>query len=248
MPSPVRIILAAAVAIACHSALAQTAVPPTVTVQQLAPQLLAFAGSPSNFQNLVTGLAQGTPIQLVTVLPTGFTQVVTFTPTAPMSPTEIAQVLESARQQLIGLGIGNPTAEQIGMALMGGVVPTALGGSQVAGLLNAQNPPSPAAQLQAGAAAGATTSFTPGATTSATPVAPGATSAVSVQLVPNTQPSATTTPTTLPRINTSDSLTPAGATSRSPLPATTSVSPTPTTPSTAPGVGSIPPATRPARN
>jgi hypothetical protein len=246
MPSPVRVVLAAALVVACHAALAQTAVPPTLTVQRLAPQLVAFAGSQNNFQSLVTGLAQGTPVQLVTVLPDGFTQVVTFTPAAPMAPTEIAQLLETARQQLIGLGIGNPTAEQIGITLMGGIVPTALGGSQVAGVLNAQNPPSPAAQIQSGAAAGAT------APTSTATAVPGVTSAVNVQLFPNTLP-ATTTSTVTARRNTSDSLAP--ATSRSSVPLTSASPPVATTPTPAPGAASTPPAaervppgTPPARN
>jgi hypothetical protein len=235
MPSPVRFALAAALAVACHAAVAQTAIPPTLTVQRLAPQLVAFAGSQNNFQSLVTGLAQGTPIQLVTVLPDGFIQVVTFTPAAAIPPNEIAQVLEAARQQLIGLGIGNPTAEQIGITLMGGIVPSALGGSQVAGLLNAQNPPSPAAQMQSGAAVGATAS----PPVQVSPV----TSGVNVQLFPSTLPSAATSATTTPRVNTSDSLAPAGATSRSPLAGPTSATPTPaTTPTPAPGAGSIPPA------
>jgi hypothetical protein len=222
MPSSFRFALAAALAMACHGALAQTqtAVPPTLTVQRLAPQLVAFAGSQSNFQSLVTGLAQGTPVQLVSLLPDGFTQVVTFTPAAAMSPTSIAQVLESARQQLIGLGIANPTAEQIGFTLMGGTVPTALGGTQVPGVLNAQNPPSPAAQAQSAAAAGATAPVP-----AASPVTtPAVTSAVNVQLFPSTVPAATSvTPTTR---MTSDSLVPAGQTSRSPA-ATTSATPPP---------------------
>jgi hypothetical protein len=224
MPSFSRIGLVAALAIACHGALAQTAVPPTLTVQQLAPQLVAFAGSESNFQNLVNGLAQGTPVQLLTVLPNGFTQVVSFTPATALTPSQVAQVLESARQQLIGLGIGSPTAEQIGFTLMGGVVPTALGGSQVAGVLN---PPSPAAQIQSGAAAGAT------APTSTTPAI---TNTVNVQLFPSASTSTTSTATTAPR-NTSDSLQAAGATSRSAL--GTSASP-PTSTSTSPPVATVP--------
>jgi hypothetical protein len=232
MPSFTRLAVAAALAVAFHAALAQTAVPPTLTVQRLAPQLVAFAGSQNNFQSLVTGLAQGTPVQLVTVLPDGFTQVVTFTPAAALSPTQIAQLLETARQQLIGLGIGNPTAEQIGIALMGGIVPTALGGSQVAGVLNAQNPPSPAAQIQSGAAAGATA-----------PASTGVASGVNVQLFPNTLPvTATTSTVTAPR-NTSDSVAPAGATSRSSVPLTSATPPVATTPIPAPGARSTPPAT-----
>jgi hypothetical protein len=109
MPSPVRLGLVAALAIACHGASAQTVVSPVLSVQRIAPQ-----------------------------------------------PDQIAQVLETARQRLIGLGISNPTAEQLALTLMGGLVPTPLGGSQVAGVLAPQNPPSPAVQVQSNAAAGAT--------------------------------------------------------------------------------------------
>ena len=157
---PARLLLAAALATACHATLAQeSTVPPTVSVQRLAPQLVPFAGSEANFQSLVNGLASGTQVQLFTVLPNGFIQNVSFTPTAALTPTQVAQILETARQQLIGLGIGAPTAEQLGFALMGGVVPTALGGTQVPGALNPQTPqtlPSPAAQIQGQASAGAT--------------------------------------------------------------------------------------------
>ena len=102
---PARLLVVTLTAIACHGALAQTAVPPALVVQRLAPQLVAFAGSEANFQSLVNGLAQGTAVQISSALPNGFTQAVTFTPAAPMTPAQIAQVLEGARQQLIGLGI-----------------------------------------------------------------------------------------------------------------------------------------------
>lgn len=258
MPSPVRV-LAAALAIAAQGAFAQTVVPPTVTVQQLAPQLLTFAGSQLNFQSLVNGLAAGGPVQLVTVLPNGFSQVVTFTPTAAMAPADIARVLETARQQLISLGIATPTAEQIGFTLMGGIVPTALGGSQVTGVLNPQNPPSPAAQLQQRAASG-NTSNSPTAPASLTP-APGVTSSVNVQFIPNATVPTTATPggtATVARGNTSDSPIPAGATSVSPV-IGTSNTPTPapagggdatgapTLRATPPAAGT-PPAGRPTRN
>src|SRR5918999_1899244 len=215
MPSSVRIGLVAALVIACHGAVAQTTVPPAITVQRIAPQLVQFAGSQANFQSLVTGLTLGSQVQLFTVLPDGSTQVTTFTPIAPLSGDQVAQVLERARQQLIGLGIGAPTGEQIAVALMGGTVPTALGGSQVPGLLATPAPPAAAIQAQTSAAAGAT-----GATTSTTPIP---TSPVNVQLLPGTATTATTSPTgtaPLPRINTSDSLLPSGFTSRSPTPPT----------------------------
>lgn len=218
MRSSVRV-LAAVLALGAQAAFAQTVVPPTVTVQQLAPQLVTFAGSPLNFQSLVNGLAAGGPVQLVTVLPNGFSQIVTFTPTAAMAPTDIARVLETARQQLISLGIAAPTAEQIGFTLMGGIVPTALGGAPVNGVLNPQNPPSPAAQLQQRGAASGNTSASPTTPTSLTP-APGVTSGVNVQFIPNAAaPAAGVTPDSsggIVRRNTSDSPIPSGATSFSP--------------------------------
>lgn len=264
---PARLVLVAALVIASHGVLAQTqTVPPALAVQRLAPQLVVFAGSEANFQALVAGLTGATPVQLTTQLPSGFTQTVSFTPTAAMSPAQAAQTLEAARQQLIGLGIGSPTAEQIAFSLMGGVVPTALGGTTVAGQLNPQaaaNPPSPAAQMQAqnaGAAAGATA---PGSTapTSTTPTSttPGVTNRVNVQTTPG---AVTATPgaAVAPR-NTSDSLAAPGTTSRSVAPSTsaspvfnTSASPAAVTPPVAPGAGSTPPATaarlpgRPASN
>lgn len=211
MPSPARSGLVAILAIACHGALAQTTVPPAITVQRIAPQLVQFAGSQTNFQSLVTGLAQGTQVQLFSVLPDGSMQITTFTPAAPLSPDQIAQALERARQRLIGLGIGAPTGEQLANALMGGTVPTALGGSTVAGVLPTPNPPAAAVQAQTTAAAGAT-----GTTPSTTPVTPPA---VSVQVTPGVSANtAGASAASSPRFNTSDSPLPAGATSRSPTP------------------------------
>jgi hypothetical protein len=188
-------------------------VPPDAVVQQLAPQLVPFAGSPLNFQNLVNGLALGTPVQLTTVLPNGSTQVITFTPTGGLTPTQIAQVLESTRQQLIGLGIGNPTGEQIANALTGGSVPTALGRAAVSPAIQAQSNTSTAA-------AGAT--------------GPTPTNPVNSQVIPSATPPA--------RINTSDSAIPAGATSRTPTPPVATPTPTPPQPAqlTRPATGPAP--------
>ena len=223
-------LLVAALALACHGAFAQTVVTtttPAITVQRLAPQLVAFAGSQTNFQNLVTGLAQGTPIQLVTVLPDGSAQVVSFTPAGALNTDQIAQALEAARQRLIGLGIATPTAEQLANALVGGTVPTALGGSAVTGVLP-QAQQSPAAQVQGNLGiAGAGGTATPPATN--TPTTP-----VNVQTIPavTVPTSAASTALAAPRTLTSDSAIPAGATSRSPVP---------TTPIIAPGAGSTTP-------
>jgi hypothetical protein len=252
---PARRLLVVALAIACHGALAQTEVsivPAPLAVQRLAPQLVTFAGSDANFQSLVNGLSTGSQVQLVTTLPNGFSQLVTFTPAAIGSPAQIAQILESARQQLIGLGIAAPTAEQIGFVLMGGLVPTALGGTQVSGLANGTgvtNPASPAARMQQQAASGATSPTTP-ATNAAV------TNAVNVTTTPIAATPTTTVAT--PRL-TSDSLVAPGATSRTPLPLTsaspvlgTSATPTVTapvvtSPAPVPGNGAPAAATRLSR-
>ena len=256
---PARRLLVAAFAIACQGAMAQTTIAPTVpvsvSVQRLAPQLIAFAGSDANFQNLVNGLANGTPVQLTTTLANGFTQTVTFTPAAISSPTQIAQVLEAARQQLIGLGVGVPTAEQIGFTLMGGFVPTASGGAQVSGLTvptASANSASRATQIQqqasagasgpapsANAAAGSTTPVTSSVSVQTTPTAPVSTSTVAVPRQTGDTPIAAGATS---RSGTSfTSVSPATQTSASP-PVNTSTSLAPTTPNQAPGAGSAPPA------
>ena len=225
---PVLRVAIALLALASQGVLAQTAVPPTLAVQRIAPQLVAFAGSPANFQNLVNGLSQGTPVQLVTVLPGGATQVVSFTPAAPMTPLEVAQLLEATRQQLIGLGVASPSAEQLGTALVGGIVPTALGGTQLPGALGARsNPPSPAAQMQS-AAAGASA-----------PVSSVSTGGLSVQLFSASPANA---PAAIPG-NLSESPLPPGVTSRSVVPSASTTPPI-VTPSTVPGAAAA--ATPPA--
>lgn len=129
-------------------------VPASVTVQQLAPQLVDFAGSLSNFQSLVNGLALGLPVTLVTLTPEGLTQTVTFTPAAGMTPVDIARTLELARQNLIARGIARPTAQQLGIALAGGILPTAVGALPITGLIplaaSTSTATSPAASASAG--------------------------------------------------------------------------------------------------
>ncbi len=106
-------------------------------VQQLAPQLVAFAGSQGNFDSLVNGLAQGLPVALVGTTADGLQQTATFTPAGQMSAVQIAQLLERARQSLITQGISAPTPEQIGVALLGGRLPTQTGTTSVVGVLPA---------------------------------------------------------------------------------------------------------------
>jgi hypothetical protein len=141
---------------------------PALEVQRLAPQLVTFAGGDVNFNNLVNGLALGLPVTLSSTTAPGVTQVVTFTPSGTMSVTQIAQLLETARQSLIARGIPAPTPEQLGAVLTGGTLSTALGATPVNGLVsttsglttNTAGNVSPAAALQnanSAAVAGGTT-------------------------------------------------------------------------------------------
>ena len=120
---------------AAQSTQVQLATQPALQVQRLAPQLVAFAGGDVNFNNLVNGLALGVPVTLTTATAPGVTQVVTFTPAGTMSVSQIAQLLESARQSLIARGIATPSADQLGAVLAGGTLSTALGATQVTGVV-----------------------------------------------------------------------------------------------------------------
>ncbi|HZE60553.1 MAG TPA: hypothetical protein VE085_08360 [Burkholderiales bacterium] len=132
--------------------------PPTIAlsnpleVQRLAPQLVAFAGGQANFDNLVNGLASGIPISLTTALPTGGTQVVTFTPSGTMTTLQIAQTLENVRQSLITRGVAAPTAQQIAAALTGGALVTPAGTAQVNGVVTTTTNASTAVQQSPAAA------------------------------------------------------------------------------------------------
>ena len=139
----------------------QVAVAPALEVQRLAPQLVAFAGGDVNFQNLVNGLGLGLPVTLTTPVAPGITQIVSFTPGGTLTPTQIAQTLETARQVAIANGIATPTAQQLSILLNGGALPTATGTTAINGLINSTGTntalatptgngsvPSAAAQLQ----------------------------------------------------------------------------------------------------
>jgi hypothetical protein len=172
----VLLTLATAALLAPALAVAQTTttvvgVPASLQVSRLGPQLISFAGGQTNFDNLVNGLALGTPVTLTTTLPTGQTQIVSFTPNATMTPVQIAQTLESARQNLIARGIGTPTSQQVAITLTGGALPTQLGAVQV-------NPILPASVVPVAAAPTATTAATTSATGGTVPVQPNVTTTV----------------------------------------------------------------------
>src|SRR4051812_40083619 len=79
----------------------------------------------SNLQNLLAGLANGTPVTLVTPLTTGTLQVTSFRSPVRMTSPDAAAYVERAKQQLAYLGVQQPTAEEIARMLAGGplVVP-----------------------------------------------------------------------------------------------------------------------------
>lgn len=110
-------------------------VPVSLQVSRLAPQLINFAGGQANFDSLVNGLALGTPVTLSTTLANGQVQVTTFTPQSVLTPTQIAQTLETARQSLISRGIATPNSQQLAISLTGGSLPTPTGNVQVTGVL-----------------------------------------------------------------------------------------------------------------
>jgi hypothetical protein len=117
-------------------ALPQSATNPAIQqVQLLAPQLLGFAGSAANFESLVNGLTQGTPVTLTTVGADGSVQIVTFAPSTTLTSSDAARILETARQALISRGIATPSAQQLAVSLLGGALPTALGTTPVTGVL-----------------------------------------------------------------------------------------------------------------
>jgi hypothetical protein len=187
------------------------------------------------------------PVTLVTFTPDGFTQTVTFTPAVALAPVDIARTLELARQNLIARGVAAPTAQQLGVILAGGILPTAIGAVPVAGLVPVGLPASAIASASAG--------------TSATAV-PATSGGLVVQINPT--PGRVQTPTAVagtlppPRFtsdspflrNTSDSLLPTTPAVASPFtsgspPVSTSASPlsnTSNTPVQAPSAGAPSPA------
>jgi hypothetical protein len=90
---------------------------------KISSDFLEFAGSPANADGLVGGLRTGTPITLSSTDAKGVTTSTTFTPpTGKMGYGNVYTSLALAKQQLAGLGITDPSAQQIQAALVGGTV------------------------------------------------------------------------------------------------------------------------------
>jgi len=122
--------------ISFHAA-AQT---PAQQIIATSPQLVVFAGSDANLQSLANGLGLGQPVTLVTQSTDGLLQIATFTPPAALNASDTARALEQARTTLIARGIAQPSAQQIGAALMGGTILTSTGQVAVPGVLTGAIP------------------------------------------------------------------------------------------------------------
>lgn len=104
---------------------------------KISSDFATFAGSSANADALVTGLRSGTTITLTATDAKGVTTSTAFTPpTGNMGYGNVYTSLALARQQLAGLGITNPTAQQIEAALVGGTVTNSSGQTtQLTGIL-----------------------------------------------------------------------------------------------------------------
>jgi hypothetical protein len=90
---------------------------------RISADFLDFSGSTSNSDALVGGLRNGTAITLSSTDAKGVATSTTFTPpTGKMGYGNVYTSLALAKQQLAGLGITDPTAQQIQAALVGGTV------------------------------------------------------------------------------------------------------------------------------
>jgi hypothetical protein len=118
-------------------AVAQT---PAQQIIATSPQLVVFAGSDGNLQSLANGLTLGQPVTLITQSADGVLQIATFTPPNALAAGDTARALEQARTTLIARGISQPSAQQIGAALMGGTILTSIGQVAVPGVLTGAIP------------------------------------------------------------------------------------------------------------
>lgn len=95
---------------------------------RISSEFTQFAGSSANADSLVAGLRNGTSVTLTSTDANGATASTTFTPpTGKMGYGSVFISLSLAKQQLAGLGITEPTAQQLQAALVGGTVTTSSG-------------------------------------------------------------------------------------------------------------------------
>jgi hypothetical protein len=116
----------AAVAFALAALPSLAAVAPNDS-RSLSSRYSAWAGSKANADNLVTGLQNGTTVMLMTTGPNNTRSLAGFTPPAALSAEATESALANARSTLSGMGIRQPSADQMQAALVGGEVTLANG-------------------------------------------------------------------------------------------------------------------------
>ena len=104
-----------------------------------------------NLQNLLAALETGAPVTLITPLTTGMSQITTFSAAKRMSDAEARGYVESARVEMLKLGVQQPTAEEIARMLAGGPLVVPAGNVTVPGLLNVAGIPASIASQQVAA-------------------------------------------------------------------------------------------------
>ena len=109
--------LAAAMAVSAKATAA-----PVDDTSRLSSQYASWAGGKSNADSLVNGLRSGSSVTLVTVSPDNSKSIAAFTARTRMSSGEISASLAAAKRSLAGMGIRQPSADQIQAALIGGEV------------------------------------------------------------------------------------------------------------------------------
>ena len=100
----------------------QSMAAPADDTSRLSSQYASWAGGKTNADSLVNGLRSGSSVTLVTVSPNNTKSIAGFTAPTRMSPDEIAASLAAAKRSLAGMGIRQPSADQIQSALIGGEV------------------------------------------------------------------------------------------------------------------------------
>jgi hypothetical protein len=95
--------------------------------RNLSSRYSSWAGGKENADNLVTGLQKGSTVMLMTTGPNNTRSLAGFTPPAALSAEETESALAKARSTLSGMGIKQPSADQMQAALVGGEVTLANG-------------------------------------------------------------------------------------------------------------------------
>jgi hypothetical protein len=116
----------------------------------LASALLLPAAASAQFVSVTTpALSIGKPVVITTPLASGHLQTVSFVPPAgPISEATATRMIQRAQSDLAQRGIQRPTALQLAITLLGGVLPTPAGDVQMPGLLPKARGKAPTMQVQ----------------------------------------------------------------------------------------------------